>query len=256
GGFQSGFGLLHDRECVARMAVVARSEGSLGLSQLMLGERFIGHRDAQRGVGLIVLLDGVDALFLQRLGAHEIDFRLLELRHGKRPTRSGRIHQRVELIDGLPGALELRLGLLDTDVQVAWIQRQQQLAFLNRPVVLDINVGDGAGNPRGNQCDSAVDVGVVGADVAFDVAIVVKTGNRGGGGDNDRHYQQDPAYELRIHRRISEAGRSRRVFEWLAHLLQRLTMTNAEGCQTNRDDRARRRRSSRYARELRSYRGR
>src|ERR1019366_437006 len=108
----------------------------------------------------------------------------------------------------------------------------------------DIKVGDGAGNPRGNQRDSAVDVGVVGADVAFDVAIVVKTGNRGGGGDNDRHYQQDPAYELQIHRMISEAGRSRRVFEWLAHLLQRLTMTNAGGCQTNRDDRARLRRAS------------
>src|ERR1019366_3863491 len=115
----------------------------------------------------------------------------------------------------------------------------------NRPVVLDINVGDGAGNPRGNQRDSAVDVGVVGADVAFDVAIVVKTRNRGGvDDDNNRHCQQDPAYELRIHRMISEAGRSRRVIEWLAHLLQRLTMTNAGGCQTNRDDRARLRRAS------------
>src|SRR5208282_3256392 len=45
------------------------------------------------------------------------------------------------------------------------------------------------------------------------------------------------------------------VFEWLAHCLQRLTMTNAGGCQTNRDDRARLRRSHRHASELRSYRG-
>src|SRR5208282_4287476 len=100
------------------------------------------------------------------------------------------------------GALELSLCLLDTDVEVARIQRQQQLAFLNRPVVLDIDVGHGAGDTRGNQRDGAVDVGVVGADVAFDIAIVVKPGNRGGGGHDDHHHHQDPPYKLRIHRMI------------------------------------------------------
>ena len=223
----------------------------------MLRQRFIGHRDAQSGVGLIVLLGGDDALFLQRLGALEIDLRLLELpTRYERHARPRRLHPRVKFVDRLPRALELGLRLIDLDGEVARIQRQQQLAFLNRPVVLDINVGDGAGDARGNQRDGTVDVGVVGADVAFDVAIVVKAGNRGGGGDNDHHYQQDPAHELRIHRMISEAGRSRCVFEWSLTCLQRLTMTNAEGCQTNRDDRARLRRIGRSAGELRGWRGR
>ncbi len=78
-GFQSGFGLLHERTVVARMVVVLRAERRFGLRQLMLGESLVGHRDAQSGVGLIVLLGGDDALFLQRLGAREIDSRLLEL---------------------------------------------------------------------------------------------------------------------------------------------------------------------------------
>ncbi len=215
GGFQSGFGLLDDWTIVARLVVGLGSERGLSLGQLMLRERLIGRRDAQTGVGLIVLLGGDNALLLQRLGALIIDLCLLELRLHQRHARSRRLHSSVQLIDGLPGALELSLRLLDLDLEVARIERQQQLSFLNRPIVLDVNAGDGPSEARGHQRDGAVNVGVVGADVTLDVAIVVISGNRNGGDCNDHDDQDYPAHELRVHRIISDAGRSRCFVESL-----------------------------------------
>src|SRR5208282_5630092 len=179
-----------------------------------------------------VLLGGNDALFLQGFGALKIDSRLLQLRSHQRNARLRSVDPGVKLVDRLARALEHRLGLVDLDVVVARIERQQQLPFLNGPVVLDVNVGDGAGYARGNQRYGAVNVRVVGGDVAFEIAVVVKGGNGGGGDRDDHHYQQYSAHELRVHRMISEAGKIRCISR-MDTCYKRLSMTNGPSCQMN-----------------------
>src|SRR5436853_415422 len=84
----------------------------------------------------------------------------------------GSLELRQHLIDGLFGAFELRLRLFDADLEIARVETEQQVAFFNGPVVLNIDVGDGAGNARRNQRDSTVHVGVVGGDVVTVVAEI------------------------------------------------------------------------------------
>jgi len=67
------------------------------------------------------------------------------------------------------------------------------LARIDVPVVVDIDFGDRAGQARRHQPDGAVDVSVVGRDVAHVIAIVAQPRNDGGE-QRDHHdcQQQTP----------------------------------------------------------------
>src|SRR5512146_1176072 len=138
----------------------------------MAGQPLRGERDAQRGARLVVVFAGYHALRFELSGAGVIDAGLVELRLGELETRTRGLNLRVELVDGLARALELRLGAVDLDLVVARIELEQRVAGLDPPVVFDEDLDHGAGDTRGNEPDRTVDVGVVGGDVGAEVAVV------------------------------------------------------------------------------------
>jgi hypothetical protein len=195
GGFQRSFRLFDERAVVARVIGVVhfRAKRGLGLGELMVGERGVGGCDAQRSLRLIVIFRGNDALRLERLGAIPVDFGLIELARGQADARLGRGHARVHFVHRLMSAGKLRARLIDTDLVVARVESKQQFAFGNRPVIFDVQIGHGSGDARGNQRDSAIDVGVIGRDMAFEITVIVERGEDRGDNRNDHDHQQNAA---------------------------------------------------------------
>ena len=152
------------------------AQSRAGLRHLMLCEGDVGLAHPVRRHGLIVKFGRNDARLAQLLGAIEIQLRLLGLRISEAQSGFSRIDLGEHLIDGLLGARELRLGLIDADLEIAGIEGHQQIAALDRPVVLDIDRRHGSGDAGRDQRDGSIDIGVIGRDVGREIVVVANCG--------------------------------------------------------------------------------